>query len=57
MEARLRALIRWHLLEANDFGVISGDQKVVFYAYAIVYVCFGWFGMIYLWLNRDVYAA
>ncbi|MDJ0639808.1 MAG: hypothetical protein QNJ20_13305 [Paracoccaceae bacterium] len=52
----LLAMIRWPLLEANGFGVISGDQKIAFYAYAIVYVVFGWFSMVYLWVNRNVYA-
>ena len=52
----LLAMIRWPLLEANGFGVISGDQKIAFNAYAIVYVVFGWFSMVYLWVNRNVYA-
>ncbi len=51
----LLAIFRWSLLEASGYDVISGDQEVMFYLYAIVYVLFGWFGMIYLWVNRDIY--
>ena len=51
----LMARIRWPLLEANGFDVVSGDQELVFYTYATVYVLFGWFGIVYLWINRDIY--
>ena len=51
----LLARIRWPLLEANGFDVVSGDQELLFYSYATVYVLFGWFGMVYLWMNRDIY--
>lgn len=51
----LMARIRWPLLEANEFDVVSGDQEFAFYTYATVYILFGWFGMVYLWVNRDIY--
>jgi len=51
----LMARIRWPLLEAAGFDVISGDWEPKFYAFATIYVCFGWFGMIYLWKNRNIY--
>lgn len=51
----LMARIRWPLLESAGFDVVSGDQEPLFYAFATVYVLFGWFGMIYLWKNRDIY--
>lgn len=51
----LMCRIRWVLLENNGFDVIAGDQQVLFYIYASVYILFGWFGMIYLWRNRDIY--
>ncbi len=53
----LMCRIRWPLLEANGFGVISGDQEIMFYIYAVIYILFGWFGMYYLWHNRDIYKA
>lgn len=51
----LMARIRWPLLEAKGFDVVSGDQELIFYMYATIYVLFGWFGMIYLWISRDIY--
>lgn len=51
----LMARIRWPLLEANGFDVISGDQEIVFYIYATIYILFGWFGMYYLWTPRNIY--
>lgn len=51
----LFARIRWPLLEANGFDVVSGDQEVAFYSYALIYILFGLFGMVYLWRNRDIY--
>jgi hypothetical protein len=35
------ARIRWPLLAANGFYVISGDQQPVFYIFATAYVLFG----------------
>jgi len=51
----LMTRIRWSLLEAGGFDVVSGDQQLVFYLYATVYILFGWFGMIYLWRHRHIY--
>lgn len=51
----LMCRIRWPLLEATGFDVISGDQQLIFYTYATIYILFGWFGMIYLWRNRRIY--
>ena len=51
----LMCRIRWPLLEINGFDVISGDQEIMFYTYATIYILFGWFGMFYLWRNRDIY--
>ena len=51
----LLARIRWSLLEANGFNVVEGEQALVFYIYAYVYILFGWYGMYYLWKNRRIY--
>ncbi len=51
----LMCRIRWPLLEANGFDVISGDQEFLFYTYAVIYILFGWFGMFYLWNKRCIY--
>jgi hypothetical protein len=51
----LVALIRWPLLEASGFGVIAQGQKIVYNAYAVIYITFGLFGIFYLWRNRYVY--
>lgn len=51
----LVCLLRWTFLARSGYDIISDDQKTVFYVYGIVYVLFGWFGMIYLWRNRRIY--
>lgn len=51
----LLARIRWPLLEANGFDVVSGEQETAFYIYAYVYILFGLFGMVYLWRHRNIY--
>ena len=51
----LMARIRWHLLEANGFGVLAEDQQTAYYIFAYAFVLFGWYGMYYLWHNRTVY--
>lgn len=51
----LVALFRWTFLLGGGYDVISGDQRIVFYVYAVIYVIFGWFGMVYLWRNRRIY--
>ena len=51
----LMCRIRWPLLEISGFDVISGDQETIFYIYATIYIVFGWFGMFYLWRNRNIY--
>ena len=51
----LMARIRWPLLEAAGYDVIAADQKFIFYAFATVYILFGWFGMVYLWRRRGIY--
>ena len=48
------ARIRWPLLEAAGYDVIAADQKFIFYAFATVYILFGWFGMVYLWRRRGI---
>ena len=51
----LLARIRWPLLESNGFDVVAGDQEIIFYIYAYIFILFGWFGMFYLWRNRRIY--
>ena len=51
----LMARIRWSLLEARGFDVIGPDQEPLYYAYAYLFVAFGWFGMVYLWKRRNIY--
>lgn len=52
----LVARIRWPLLEANGFGVLTdAEQKSFFYMYSYAYILWGWYGMYYLWSNRAVY--
>ncbi len=51
----LMCRIRWSLLEIGNFDVITGDQQLIFYTYAAMYILFGWFGMFYLWRNRNIY--
>jgi hypothetical protein len=51
----LLARIRWPLLEANGFGVLAEDQRLLFYFFAYAYIIFGWYGMYYLWRNRKIY--
>jgi hypothetical protein len=52
----LLARIRWPLLEAAGFDVVTGGQQRLFYVFATIYIVFGWFGMVYLWRRRDLYA-
>ena len=51
----LIALIRWSLLDAGGYQVLGKGQEALYRIYAVVYVIFGWFGMVYLWRRRHIF--
>ena len=51
----LLALVRWPLLVKNGFGVVADDQKLFYNLYACIYVAFGLYGMVYLWIQRNIF--